>query len=915
MKMSMYWNYPSRSLIRGGQRTVLAIFCVAIGVMAIVALQLVGIMINDALTSNVRDVNGGDIAVTSQNQPFTQNDLTYFDHLKSEHKIIGYSPVINDTGKINLSNSHRQSFTTRAVNPETYPVVTPPTFLYPANGKISNLLKNDQVIVTQAFINQYHKKIGSILDIQASSSQITGRMMHVKIVGIVSETGVLTQAGSIVLASLIDYKKAAPDIPLSYDTIDIITSTSDQADLVAKDIQGKFPVATPLTSSAALGQQQAQVDSIRDFLEISGLLALLVGGIGIVNTMQVLLSRRKTEIAMLKATGYSHFDLYMLFGLEAGLLGLIGGLIGTSVATGVSYFVRNLVAQAFGLNIPFLLDPLTIVGGVVIGLVTALIFGLLPIVQAANIRPLNVIRDTLGNSSIRSVLLTVLLLVVLSVLFCGLAIIILNNNVLLGLVSVYGTFLFLGLLSLFLLLIIFLVSKLPIPERFNIWSFGPVIFGLAISALTFKFSLTMSLLVLIISLTGFVVIFLPNPVKAAIKMALRNLGRARGRTTTTMLALFVGVFTIGLILVLGQDIRDKINQVLANSLDFNVVSITAGKDTVRLHNDLHAIPGLTTSQQHDLATLAPIGINGKPIQMVLPKDDSQVSQTNLGRSSTLYYLGAIEGFNVGNNQVPNTQALSIKQGRNLTPSDVGTNNVLVNNLLLADAPLYLKIGDTFTAESIDHRTTKILTIVGAYQQLKVGSNLNPILGPSDTVKALSPLDFNQSVFYLKIDTAKTSIAVDQIGNAVPNAFVINLADIGTIINTFLNDALLMLTTIASLSLFAGIIIIANAVALAMLERRRELGILKSVGYSHGTLLSEVLIENGLVGGIGALLAVTLVTLATSTLGLFVFKTNFGVNSLLTLGLIVGAAILAMLTSALVAWGAIRVHPIEVLRYE
>lgn len=108
MKMSMYWNYPSRSLIRGGQRTVLAIFCVAIGVMAIVALQLVGIMINDALTSNVRDVNGGDIAVTSQNQPFTQNDLSYFDHLKSEHKIIGYSPVINDTGRINLSNSHRQ---------------------------------------------------------------------------------------------------------------------------------------------------------------------------------------------------------------------------------------------------------------------------------------------------------------------------------------------------------------------------------------------------------------------------------------------------------------------------------------------------------------------------------------------------------------------------------------------------------------------------------------------------------------------------------------------------------------------------------------------------------------------------------------------------------------------------------------
>jgi hypothetical protein len=39
-------------------------------------------------------------------------------------------------------------------------------------------------------------------------------------------------------------------------------------------------------------------------------------GVGIVNTMQVLLSRRKTEIAMLKTTGYRRFDLYLLFGLE-----------------------------------------------------------------------------------------------------------------------------------------------------------------------------------------------------------------------------------------------------------------------------------------------------------------------------------------------------------------------------------------------------------------------------------------------------------------------------------------------------------------------------------------------------------------------------------------------------------------------
>ncbi len=152
----------------------------------------------------------------------------------------------------------------------------------------------------------------------------------------------------------------------------------------------------------SLKAQQASLDNINKFLEIAGLLALLIGGVGIVNTMQVLLSRRKTEIAMLKTAGYRRSDLYLLFGLEASLLGLVGGIVGAAAATGVSYIVRDLM-QNLGFDVPFMLNPWTIAGGVAIGFVTALIFGLMPIVQAANIRPLNVIRDQSENRGASSV--------------------------------------------------------------------------------------------------------------------------------------------------------------------------------------------------------------------------------------------------------------------------------------------------------------------------------------------------------------------------------------------------------------------------------------------------------------------------------------------------------------------------------
>ena len=470
------------------------------------------------------------------------------------------------------------------VDPANYPIVTPPTFTSPKNGSVSDLLKNNQVVATQPFVDQYKKKVGATFDIHLASRSRQGSTLHVKLAGIVSTSGVFAQSGSIVLLSLHDYQVATSGQQPLYDTIDVNAPDQAHIDQAVKQIQSAFPIASTQTAQDALQQQKDTIDNIRKFLEIAGLLALLIGGVGIVNTMQVLLSRRKTEIAMLKTTGYRRLDLYLLFGLEAGLLGLVGGIIGAAAATGVSYVVRTLVQQTFDLSIPFILDPLTIGGGVGIGLVTALIFGLLPIVQAANIRPLNVIRDQPEGRGIGSVVLTIGLLILLSVLFCILAIFILNNDILLGVVSVYGTFVFLGLLSLIFGLLIFVISKIPVPERFNFAFLAVALLGIVLSVLLYLRQPTLGILLLIISVLFLSIMLVPRTWKAVTKMALRNLDRQRARTTTTMLALFVGIFTIGLILVLGQDLRDQVNNIISHSLNYNVVSITSGTDTTALQN-------------------------------------------------------------------------------------------------------------------------------------------------------------------------------------------------------------------------------------------------------------------------------------------------------------------------------------------
>jgi ABC-type antimicrobial peptide transport system permease subunit len=81
------------------------------------------------------------------------------------------------------------------------------------------------------------------------------------------------------------------------------------------------------------------------------------------------------------------------------------------------------------------------------------------------------------------------------------------------------------------------------------------------------------------------------------------------------------------------------------------------------------------------------------------------------------------------------------------------------------------------------------------------------------------------------------------------------------------------------------------------------------------LLGDVLMENGLVGGIGAFLALLLVAVVVAWIGPIYFKLVLSVDLLTAVALVAGATVLAMLIAALVAWSAVRVRPLEVLRFE
>lgn len=909
MKARIYWLYATRSLRRGGQRTVLATFCIAVGVMAIVALQLAAQMVANDLTGNVRAANGGDVSIRQDVVAFQQPDAAYFADLKQRGLVVDVTGVTDERG-VAGQDARVYPVTIGVVDPAHYPLAGQPDFSRPTNGTLRRLLAGPDATILSTTVATYLRlSVGDHVRLNGTG----GRSLDARIVGLV-------QASSFRGGGIDAYVQRAAwerlsTIPLTYNVFYMTTTSDAQATRVAGELKRRYPLATVQTVADALQSRQAQTTQVHQLLQVVGILALLIGGFGVVNTMDVLLARRRVEIAMLKTTGYHRRDLYLLFGLEAALLGLAGGIVGAAIGVALSWVVKTLLENAFLLHLTFLIDPGAIVMGVLVGLATAIIFGLYPIARAAATRPLAVLRESDEPMSPLGRLTSIALLALLSVLFCVLASIILES-VILGIAVVYGTFVLLGLLSLLFGLVVWGVSNLPVPERLGAGQALLTTIGVVV-ALGVALALPgVGVLLVLGALLGYVVAFLPKPWKATLKMALRNIGRQRARATMTLLALFVGVFCVGLMVILGQDIRDKLDTAIASQTDYNVATLVPAQWSAQVEQQLPHLSGLKSYQVVDAAQCVPVAVNGRPIAQLILNGAAGSrfgGRGNLGVNGSLAFLSGLGGYDLGRQSTAAT--VDRGNGRDLKASDAGTTNVLLNSFLHTLKPLELKLGDRITLADQANSKTITVKVVGFYTSGFINtSHFEPILASRTLVRSFGGAQVYR-IFTFYVDPKRVDAAVAALNTATSHALTLNLASLGTIVDQILGNLITLLVALAALALFAGIIIIANAVGLAMLERRREQGILKAVGYTSKRVLAGVLVENAVISGLGGILAMCLVAVATTILAGIVFKTTLAIPPFTALGLILLVTVIALATSVLVAWGAVRVRPVEVLRYE
>ncbi len=229
-----------------------------------------------------------------------------------------------------------------------------------------------------------------------------------KIVGILNATGGMGGNDNAVFMPI----SAARDIlgknGNMFDSITVKVSGPDVVDTVMAEMDAKLMIFRhvtdktkdyTITSSKAMQESIASVtQTFTVFLAAIAAVSLLVGAVGITNTMFTSVLEKTREIGIMKAIGAKNADIMTIFLLNSGLVGLVGGLLGVLLGSGISLILPDVLSRGVipgmggggGLKtvLPASLLITALLGSVLIGMVA----GAVPAYGASKLKPVDALR-------------------------------------------------------------------------------------------------------------------------------------------------------------------------------------------------------------------------------------------------------------------------------------------------------------------------------------------------------------------------------------------------------------------------------------------------------------------------------------------------------------------------------------------
>jgi putative ABC transport system permease protein len=401
-----YFWLAIKNLRRRGIRSWLTLLGIVIGIAAVVSLISVGdglkIAVNaqfgvsttEALTVQAGGLSGYGPPGSGVVNPLTTEDADAIEKLNSVEVAI---PRNIETVKIEFNNKELIGYAASIIEGEKRHYIYDIVDIEAEYGRLLKDGDSNKVVLGTGFLNA--DKNGFNKEVQVGNKiKIQGKDFEV--------VGILKKKGSFILDNVV----LMDDTPLrnlmkTGDTVDIIAvkvKSKDLMDQAKQDIEKlmrqrrhvkegeeDFEVSTP---QAMLATVNSILNGVQAFIVLIAFASIIVGALGIVNTMTTSVLERKKEIGVMKAIGAKNSDVFLQFLIESGLLGLVGGIIGVTVGIVLGAVGMLAISNFIGANPSFKIDFMLVFSALFGGFLIGAIAGIAPAMNAAKQNPVDALR-------------------------------------------------------------------------------------------------------------------------------------------------------------------------------------------------------------------------------------------------------------------------------------------------------------------------------------------------------------------------------------------------------------------------------------------------------------------------------------------------------------------------------------------
>lgn len=389
-----------RNIRHRKKRSWLTIIGTMVGILAIVSLLSIGQGLENSVQGQIQELGGDKVFITpggnslssrftSSTSRLTGNSLRTIENTRGVSEAEG---IVSSSLRVEYSGESRFTSIVGLPTERNAELVKEAAGIEVGQGRYLRDTDRYSVLVSEsAAENLFEEEI-------RLRSKLSINGTDYRVVGIVESSG--TAGGGVIMQ--IDAARTLLNKEDEYDQIVARIDPGYEPTEVEENIRRSLRQErglregeedfTTQTAADIASSFQSQLSLIRGFLVGIGAISLLVGGVGIMNTMYTSVTERTQEIGVMKAVGATNWQILRLFLIESGIIGLIGGLLGVLAGLGISLAASRIITSQVGLEISPGVSPTLIMGSLGFAFVIGMVSGLLPARKASKMKPVDALR-------------------------------------------------------------------------------------------------------------------------------------------------------------------------------------------------------------------------------------------------------------------------------------------------------------------------------------------------------------------------------------------------------------------------------------------------------------------------------------------------------------------------------------------